>query len=101
MTDKLKPCPFCGDKLQHLGGGRYYAHQINGCILQHQCFEADDKEVIEAWNTRKPMYRIVEQLEEEAKRWYESGKEFKDEKELGVAGGFRYAIEIVKGVQNE
>ena len=48
---ELKNCPFCGAELQILGN-HYYAHPINGCILQHLCFEVDDEEAIEAWNRR-------------------------------------------------
>lgn len=47
--------------------------------------------------------KVVEELESEAERWHDSGKEYNDKKELGVAGGFRYAIPIVRkgGVDNE
>ena len=41
--------------------------------------------------------KVVEQLESEAERWHESGKEYDDKNELGVAAGYRYAIKIVKG----
>lgn len=39
---------------------------------------------------------VVEQLESESARWQDSGDEYNDEKEKGVAIGFRKAIEIVK-----
>lgn len=52
MNKELKPCPFCGGQLQTLGEKHYYAHPTNGCILQHLCFEVDNKESIEAWNRR-------------------------------------------------
>lgn len=65
MSDiKLLPCPFCNEELEVVGKRRYYAHKTNGCILQHLCFETDDVEAIKYWNTRKPMERIVERLEE-------------------------------------
>ena len=99
MTDKLKSCPFCGGEADTEWHHGYWGVRCNNCYAEVTADGMND--AINLWNTRKPMDRIVEQLEEEAKRWYESGKEFKDEKELGVAGGFRYAIEIVKGVQNE
>lgn len=53
MDKELKPCPFCGEELQILGENHYYAHTINGCVLQHLCFEVNDKKAIKAWNTRK------------------------------------------------
>ena len=40
---------------------------------------------------------VVEQLESESDRWQDSGDAYNDEKEKGVAIGFRKAIEIVKG----
>lgn len=41
--------------------------------------------------------KVVEQLESESARWQDSGDAYNDEKEKGVAIGFRKAIEIVKG----
>lgn len=41
--------------------------------------------------------KVVEQLESESARWQDSGDAYNDEKEKGVAIGFRRAIEIVKG----
>ena len=65
MSDiKLKRCPFCNEELELVGNGQYYAHKTNGCILQHLCFETDDVESIERWNTRKPMQEILERLED-------------------------------------
>lgn len=43
--------------------------------------------------------KIVEELQKDEKRWRESGTEFKDATELGIAQGLRLAIKIVKGVQ--
>lgn len=40
--------------------------------------------------------KVVEQLVAESERWRESGEAYEDEKELGVADGFKRAIEIVK-----
>lgn len=41
--------------------------------------------------------KVVAQLESESARWQDSGDAYNDEKEKGVAIGFRKAIEIVKG----
>lgn len=41
--------------------------------------------------------KVVEQLESESARWQDSGDAYNDEKEKGVAIGFRKAIKIVKG----
>lgn len=47
--------------------------------------------------TAYDVYKVVEQLESESARWQDSGDAYNDEKEKGVAIGFRKAIEIVKG----
>lgn len=39
---------------------------------------------------------VVENMKAEAARWEESGTEYRDDRELGVAEGYRKAIEIVK-----
>lgn len=65
MTDKLKPCPFCGGELVEMYG--YYTHSnedVENCFVGTVAFRTYDEEMIELWNTRKPMDRIVEQLEE-------------------------------------
>lgn len=41
--------------------------------------------------------KVVEQLKSVSARWQDSGDAYNDEKEKGVAIGFRKAIEIVKG----
>ena len=41
--------------------------------------------------------KVVEQLKSESASWQDSGEAYNDEKEKGVAIGFRKAIEIVKG----
>ena len=62
MEDRLKPCPHCGAKLEKIKG--WYAHPTTDCFNATVAFRADSEESIEAWNTRKPMDRIVEQLKE-------------------------------------
>lgn len=75
MSDiELKPCPFCGgEAVVHVNNGvraickecgasskvlvdGYSQGRPNGSAI---------KGVVKAWNTRKPMERIVEQLERE------------------------------------
>ena len=74
---KLLPCPFCSNKdvrLQHRGRNQYGYYVICkncGCrtpYYKYQ-FSSNEKlreEAIATWNTRKPMERIIERLEEEA-----------------------------------
>lgn len=109
MSDiKLKPCPFCGGEAYINYETMTDEHKIYWAqVLCKKChcrsagnwsdrYASAERKEVKAWNTRKPMERIVAQLENEVNRWQESGKENEDEKELGVAVGFRYAIKIVK-----
>ena len=52
---------------------------------------------IDAQPTAYDVDKVVEQLKSESARWQDSGDAYNDEKEKGVAIGFRKAIEIVKG----
>lgn len=57
-TDIIKKCPFCGGEAEVCG---YYFIQCTKCgssTLTH----TNREEAIKAWNTRKPMERIVERL---------------------------------------
>lgn len=66
MTDKLKSCPFCGGKAEWWDTfDEIFPYQIvcKSCYCGTDAM-ATKHGVIERWNTRKPMDRIVEQLEE-------------------------------------
>ena len=68
---KLKPCPFCGGKVKLYGnpmliGAKVEIYQI---VICDDCSCRTDfcetvADAIEKWNTRKPIKKIVEQLEE-------------------------------------
>ena len=62
MTDKLRECPFCGVQLENYPPSEIWVHPDNGCLLS---LRGITKEQFSAWNTRKPMDRIAEKLEEE------------------------------------
>ena len=79
MTDKLKPCPFCGgyaeitDAIQFCDEERVVIEcRCCGFKFEHKREFAHSKNAraalqpsaIETWNTRKPIDRIVEQLKE-------------------------------------
>lgn len=59
---KLGMCPFCGVDLK-ASGKNFYVHPAVGCLLDEMLL-INDKEPIKRWNTRKPLKRIVERLEE-------------------------------------
>lgn len=92
MTDRLKPCPFCGAKLK---GDRWgiFEHEANECILAH--YEVYDEDA-DKWNTRKPMDRIVEELEAWAKSSERLYFEYNEEECYGAWRSYNKAIKIVK-----
>jgi Lar family restriction alleviation protein len=71
MQNKLLPCPFCGgeasvnfrESSSFIG---YFFVSCNECGCR-QTTSISKEAVVNAWNTRKPMERIVEQLED--KKW--------------------------------
>lgn len=104
MSKELKPCPFCGGEV------RMDDEQITATItvdyfICEKCgatvhFEYADStaETIEAWNTRKPIDKVVEQLEELQQREYfcECPLEGKCDSNCRFKA-IDKAIEIVKG----
>lgn len=69
---ELKPCPFCGgEAVIHVSDGVAVICRECGaaskCLVDGHLQGKPDgraiKSVIKAWNTRKPMERIVERLE--------------------------------------
>ena len=109
MTDKLMNCPFCGGKANVIEAkhreyqSTYYVY-CKHCrckSMESQCL----RDVIEAWNTRKPIDNIVEQLED-ANATDDfiqaiNGKECNKRERIVCGVALEYALEIVKGVQNE
>ena len=105
MTDKLRECPFCGVRLENSPPSEIWSHPINGCLLS---LRGITKEQFAEWNTRKPMDRIVEQLEEQKAKHerlvdYEAElgtfvEKMQHKKAVEVLGR---AIDIVKGAQND
>ena len=75
MNRELLPCPFCGEEarfricdLKGYRGNYEYISRCDNCNIK---FKEDDvyqsnikarQKVIDKWNTRKPIDRIVEQL---------------------------------------
>lgn len=79
---KLLPCPFCGKKPNICDNvnpknpiindkTRYAVRCSDGCFAITNKYKTQ-AEAIEAWNTRKPMERIVEQLEKNGQKMSEA-----------------------------
>lgn len=67
---ELLPCPFCGGKAADIFTVGDISEKRRYTVKCRICFSgvghyADTKRAIEMWNTRKPMERIVEQLEKQ------------------------------------
>lgn len=84
---KLLPCPFCGGEAEILGDKTHWIYCPN-CCSETKSFKTK-KEAIERWNTRKPMERIIEKLED--KKWGTS--EWRDKWRDEIIGE---CIEVVK-----
>lgn len=105
MTDKLKPCPFCGGeaRIRDLNIKIPYegiAHFVGCCQCDVRSGISFDGEqaAIEAWNTRKPMDRIVERLEYALNNCIPriNCKECNKREKTVYEMALEYAIEIVK-----
>ena len=80
---KLLPCPFCGGEIKldeddfymfccdTCGAGITFAHELEDGTAE----DCTKEESIESWNTRKPMERIVEQLEDISKVYCEENNQ--------------------------
>ena len=99
-NERLKPCPFCGEEaeMRHDRFNRPYIECIQGCARTPD-YWGNYAFIIKTWNTRKPMERIVEKLEQR-KNFYENrmgeGIE-RDLEDWGSVKSYEDAIEILKG----
>ena len=82
MSDdiKLLPCPFCGgeailDKEDIFCDQCHLSMRIDDRLYNREAenYEEARTQAIEDWNTRKPIDRIVEQLQEKAREAQEAG----------------------------
>lgn len=107
MTDKLKPCPFCW------GEAEKYAKEIKGikiltvtckrCGASGQLFQSkkprikdEENPAIKAWNSRKSMDRIVEQLDANYKQAHSDYKDTYNPYYEGQMLAYDIAEQIVK-----
>ena len=76
--------------------------QMNGLNAKSEMISSNKERLAESWNTRKPMERIVERLEQQAKQYNRRANELVEKStEAGIhnkgkACSYEHAIEIVK-----
>lgn len=106
FTIKAEPllrCPFCGGEMEiiHIGPlspllkDEYHFACKNMCITSRKSYETEI-EAIKACNSRKPMERILERLEETYDVTHENYMKDRDLITLGKKYGLEHAIETVK-----
>lgn len=106
QNDKLLPCPFCGGEAEW-GTVLKTWIECKNCGFETP-YSQDTEETERLWNTRKPMERILEQLESELKSADEEKERCLKENPLqfdsakGYATGISNALDIVRkgGVDN-
>ena len=106
--EELKKCPFCRSEAIIYENHKYNDAYMVGCKGFCKVEPMTDwcetkEEAIVQWNTRKPMERIVEKLEEVLERhwgYYDKAKSEGDIRQMdycdGYIEGLKTAIEIVK-----
>ena len=98
---EIKRCPFCGGEAtltNKLSKDEYGQRLWNVCCFgcANRTSSYWDKEIaIEAWNTRKPLERVIERLEEQAEECKKYWDEFDDEDAFGGMNAYMNSIAII------
>lgn len=90
----LRECPFCG------GEAKWFNTECKVYCVNCACSTIefiDKRDAIEAWNTRKPMDRIVEQLDANYKQAHSDYKDTYNPYYEGQMLAYDIAEQIVKG----
>lgn len=99
---KLLPCPFCGGEAFIYYSGSQFQF---GEVVCKECESHSDRkrvdEAVEVWNTRVPMQKIVERLEEQVNSWEKvynviKNRGYIDDYTVGAYDGYRNSVTIVK-----
>ena len=98
---ELKRCPFCGGevwfKIAELDAFRnVYSFLCKDCDMEIIYPYSNEEEAINAWNTRKPIEKVLQRLEEERKEGIEYYNNSNDDYFDGTADGVEIAIDIIK-----
>ena len=104
--ETLKTCPFCGGeaiKSAFSWGNISDEFTIECTVCDARTTVLKSEEAIKAWNTRKPLERVIERLETEGKLADEERDRCARENPLqfdravGYSNGIFNAIEFIKG----
>ena len=99
---EIKRCPFCGGEAtltNKLSKDEYGQRLWNVCCFgcANRTSSYWDKEIaIETWNTRKPLERVIERLEEQEEECKKYWDEFDDEDAFGGMNAYMNSIAIIK-----
>ena len=116
--NEIKKCPFCGGevKLMAIAGEPFpptyeveldkitsdsddicYIHCPTCGVNWHKevRIESFPLDTIKAWNTRKPLERVIERLEEQAEECKKYWDEFDDEDAFGGMNAYMNSIAII------
>lgn len=107
MQNNVLPCPFCGGEAKYIEDKDFFISRFVTCtkcgIETRRNYLRKDL-AIKDWNTRKPMERIVKQLEKREnylavamQESHKNGYTFSEEKAMNERVAIKYAIKIVKG----
>lgn len=111
MAD-LKPCPFCGGEaniVTYQGSKRIFYIECKGCNalmgnprimisgMKGKLYFENEAELIEAWNTRKPMEAVVAELNETGRKFCENVGCSKECENCEHGALMRTIISIVRG----
>lgn len=94
---KLAKCPFCDVELKRWDymPQVFFEHPYNGCILSGKKVLESEHD-IKAWNTRKPMERIIERIENARQKYQRLVKEQGEKEDEAMNIHFRGVMNIVK-----
>lgn len=91
---ELKRCPICGSDVQirRIEESNFYRINCSYCPCSFEAYDRDD--VIKEWNTRTPIEKVLERLEEESN--FFNGEAMGTLQKTYYCKGVEKAIEIIK-----